>query len=1495
MDHAPLGTLLSDWASAAAAQSASNVCSEPAALLGNPYMGVSGILHWAGSTVSQQVVKISLLDVWAGVSSFAEGFSSQEHVTVSEHAWIENAPAALAVLKAFHKAAQYCTDFYDRTWRDWSFNHRLVVVAGPSCCPFSVSGKRQRQHDPRSTQGLETAALAVALGALVLIMENVVNLVDENPLHHILDELNEYLAEHRMVAVSCWRLADAAMGGATGRVRVFLRWETEEMASCLPPVSEQPKELQPARVRDFLDSVGSSSQLAVEGQSVFEPSDDAPGRQEQGSATQIGRIWLRGPEEEWMLGEALKLRGDDRVWRVLDMTDTGIKLLFDSRRAPKFKWLSRSKISLTQRHWISWPVYSIEGIAKAIRHANFAPGDLFLDTRGDSNLVRPLSGAEKWRLTGLSDAKAQHLVSAGLGDQLGPLAGNSIPVRMTEALAASESARVLRFETLLQKRAAGEFTLMPPVPALCSRELAATFLIVLGLKAEEVVCWDGGQIPGMVHSVNQQQAFDQACGWAESLSCKEAKSRCLLLEQPMGNSRARTIIWYDAKAPQIEGARVIRIADVMGHSVGELAVAALTQVQRMVGVTLVNPSALSGWESGRVPGTAAFQTEVHTAPSPAESAAFKAERDWEHQKIAEIKRKLDADKATDMEAWSERLVATDYSELPSNLRSVLPKLSWSGVVIRDPHKPVKTAWQPLPQPKGLSKRPASQGWLSAVLREHRPEAYNLVKAFKKKMTRWLAGTSERPNAVVIPGSWLEHWVFEAPHEFHSDPGWAVPMDESRPSESHLNLAFFASEGEQHPDQELISFLMLGVRYKADLPVQIVLLPHLNSFLPAQEKYLQEADRFVERGWTVLCSEIPTVPFFSCSCGSVCRPMEPGRPRCTNDAGAPRKPLWDADGLRVIPLNEAISCSEWPKQVMPGALDVVTAMRVLKEAAQILGEAVFVVTDDYKSFFNQLRLSVSEYCKTGAVHPPRPGQEGVTFAYDTVLGFGVKMASNIAQRFADLLVIIFRRKLAPFMQALAARKCAVSAEFTQWWEHREQLGDSQAVLFSMFMYCDDPCIMSVGADMTHEVLKVWTWLARSSNTMMAICEKRSFGLSAQWIGVRFFTSLGAAVVTAQKVMRASVQMGLASSSSLNYDQYRSLIGFLEHVRETLFLRGDKMYGLYEPLSRDLDPIELVQANSLMQKQLTRFKRRLAVQAGSSVSDLPAFLSGRPMPRVSETLSVRRLALFSDAAKEGTAHPGLGGWICGYTWRVPLTAEHLELDIPVLEAVAAVVNVLCAHRIVGGTDHLPADVCFEVHVDAQATAQVLIKGRARAPMMQHVHKLALQYREFVEMLPFLLVLHIFGLGNVASDAASRGYSTVLQIVADSLGVRLTHVEPPGAALLMLASCVKKNAKLKHEFRWGERGKRVGEAENPGPTFVPMRGKVMTHQPDAPQAPCTKRTAHPLGHESQAPSAKRTAAPAASFQPMASRGRREQMFSTPPLNPPAHYSSHKACSQG
>ena len=162
----------------------------------------------------------------------------------------------------------------------------------------------------------------------------------------------------------------------------------------------------------------------------------------------------------------------------------------------------------------------------------------------------------------------------------------------------------------------------------------------------------------------------------------------------------------------------------------------------------------------------------------------------------------------------------------------------------------------------------------------------------------------------------------------------------------------------------------------------------------------------------------------------------------------------------------------------------------------------------------------------------------------------------------------------------------------------------------------------------------------------------------------------------------------------------------------------------------------------------------------------------------------------------------------------------MHISLLEGIAAVVNIVCVHRLMGGTYHLPADACIEAHVDAQATAQILIRGRARSPAMVSLHSLALEIPEFVAMLPFLRIMHVFGLGNIASDAASRGYDNVLNVVAHSVGVKLLHLPEPELAYELLIKCLQWRSKLMHEHCWGDDAILFGEADHPGPTYAPIK---------------------------------------------------------------------------
>ena len=149
--------------------------------------------------------------------------------------------------------------------------------------------------------------------------------------------------------------------------------------------------------------------------------------------------------------------------------------------------------------------------------------------------------------------------------------------------------------------------------------------------------------------------------------------------------------------------------------------------------------------------------------------------------------------------------------------------------------------------------------------------------------------------------------------------------------------------------------------------------------------------------------------------------------------------------------------------------------------------------------------------------------------------------------------------------------------------------------------------------------------------------------------------------------------------------------------------------------------------------------------------------------------------SDAAKAGTANPGLGGHLHGYTWRCALLAEDIEgvfeIAIAVLEFAALVINLMTfARRIALGRR------VIIVVTDSSTTADALVDARARADLMQFCYEELNNYPPLAMLKGRLYVQHGWGDGNTVSDASSRGYDDVLAALCRNMRVRHEHVDVP-----------------------------------------------------------------------------------------------------------------------
>ena len=80
-----------------------------------------------------------------------------------------------------------------------------------------------------------------------------------------------------------------------------------------------------------------------------------------------------------------------------------------------------------------------------------------------------------------------------------------------------------------------------------------------------------------------------------------------------------------------------------------------------------------------------------------------------------------------------------------------------------------------------------------------------------------------------------------------------------------------------------------------------------------------------------------------------------------------------------------------------------------------------------------------------------------------MAFGLRPASNIAQRFADVIVSLWRRRMHVAEVGYAKVAMQRRPDFAKWVNDRGGAVAASAYLFAVFIYTDDPIFIIVGAD------------------------------------------------------------------------------------------------------------------------------------------------------------------------------------------------------------------------------------------------------------------------------------------------------------------------------------------------------------------------------------------------------------------------------------------------
>jgi hypothetical protein len=826
------------------------------------------------------------------------------------------------------------------------------------------------------------------------------------------------------------------------------------------------------------------------------------------------------------------------------------------------------------------------------------------------------------------------------------------------------------------------------------------------------------------------------------------------------------------------------------------------------------------------------------------------------------------DVASDFALWAERVRPIELGEIPPALLESLPDFmdeTLAGVPFAVSPPPRFTERLPLP--------PRQDGHGACVCPR---SAFDLMlPETTRRVRRWLEhaladlvrmrdtpdAERDRPPVLVIGPMDLypcaRRVVFDFTFGTPASRGvCGVPLDYHQGIRSDLNLGYLKRRLASYPNQKLAGFLLDGIQLEADVELQSVFVPHLVSLPNGFASVGKELRRLRGKGWYRFLPSFAYWPCYLNAQGGTPRKFEPDRWRRTTEGGGPRKHSTDRSGLAAWSLNDAarayhlprhlasdgrpemrawlrlrglprsvemlaadalgINPPKHPKERKPTLAMIMNDISILRHAAAVLGEPIYLLTDDASDYFNQLCISPSEFHKLGVVFlaadgdlaTPRhcAGRECLVIISERRLGFGLFRSSGIAQEFSEALLWLFRQD----MDAADAPHIAADQRpsFLRWRDQRRRVeqrhGGHQQRLWSAMMYTDDPVFAVVGAQRALRLLSVWRKLTTDVGLIMAIPEKRTLGVWSPWLGALLFASLGLVVIPKVKLMRATRAIGEAIARRLQFAEYRSLVGLLEHFLCVNCAPRRVMHGLYGP-HRDASidgPTDIVRLDFFAARQLTAWLQLIATSGGAPVT---VALRRQSIPPPAGLVGVAS----SDAATDG-ARPGLGGFCHGFYWRIALTERTLRyLHITVLELLATGFSMIL---------FAPYLTRFQRVVflsDALATPYTLARHTERSEMLTLAHHLVMRHPAYATLEGIAEVAHLSGEHNPLADCVSRGFDQRFSQLCAQLRVKPILVEVTGEVLAMLEEVVCYAERRGVEVRRGRA--RSSEAHLPPEAFV------------------------------------------------------------------------------
>lgn len=1281
-------------------------------------------------------------------------------------------------------------------WRAWARDgmHVLLVCAGVACQPFSDAGMRLADQDDRAYQALLVADAALALSAAYVLLENVPNYVTKDDTHHMFTRVCDYFNQLGFVLQHIEYPVHHKCGGNTTRARVLVFFQhinAIAVAFVDRPIAERvPVKLEGDHRRNLLLYGTASNYLGGQLDSGLQP---------------IAKLHLTSLCE----GAVVGILGSKQEWHIQRIQGMYLSLLNTDRRRPMCKSVHTSEVeAILDCKEARTTVYDPRGLLQTITAFGCQPGGgaslLNMSTGTDFDDFRAFSTRDRYVCNECPLDALEFLRQNGCSEEKqNSYAGNSIPVSMVRGPAADIDSSIRSQLAAIKSTASGP---LPASPAPAGHQTIVLVAFMHSKHGAQVFLSNGclqqvvvGAAEARTGGVVKNTAHLSSGGHQFLVGTHETDQEPLLIVGELLGARPGSHTICDIKSASINMQAIISktLAWTYAAMDGEITVADISPL-------LDESAACAGAYAPKrlKPNKVSDRRTTQSTAKAFIEKSLAAESDLANEMAVQT-RCLDGDKATYMHEWSQQITTTSHFPAPESALRNIPV--FDDPLLASMHFSDKCrlpSTSRLPQP---TNPPPDDGvpwpsceedlYISAEAKKTLDLAEDAVCDFVRMQGDPTANDSEvrrsRPKPRLF-GHILKECYRQTVWDNRGQT--PVPADFGAPIKTRINRPEFrkgfTSLGMK--DHRLLQCVEHGVMSDTShMPRKFRVVAPLHSLRNGFVEVEKDLDRLSSLNYVRKHKKRPFVPYYTNAQGARAK-KGTTKQRRISDAGLPYEETLDEDGEAATSLNTEAKWDQdgndkLPKEIKTQPSDVLNDMAILRYICDLLQWTLYLWTDDLADFFLQLSMHPSELWRLNFLFPTRSGTETLKYVNELVMGFGYTYASNIAQRFANAIALMFvdefERADAPHL----ARERCESKTLDAWCSHRSKLGTNQMKLLVGNFFTDD--LLGMVANTRRAVLSLLVWydVTRRIGVLTAAPRKRSIGTAIRWTGLVFATILGVVIITADKIQDTIRALSVAATGMLEVSAYRGLMGLLEFIRYALKLPRNTMHHMYGPLQQGGElhegPSTKVRATNERQAGWLSWKETmLHTQYAPATAALP----NQPPPKK----STRAFVWHGDAAVEGTGRPALCGYSHGMYWIFQLKSRHTAaLHIAALEFLVVIGNFIIFGSMLMGNEEITAEMMsLLVRTDSLVDARVIADDSAKSPIMVYLHRLLIGLVEFIALERVTTIAHQYGESNVLADHGSRGKVELLIETCMAFGVKAKRVPIPNRFAMIIEETVK-----------------------------------------------------------------------------------------------------------